>query len=143
MPQRHTKITLKKYLSYAIVLIFITVFQLIDRIFLNYFQYQINDQFVFGLVDLPNFLLIFLCLALLTAFITLKKYQFGIGLILSGSISNLIDRISTGGVIDYIKIPFFAPMLNLSDIFISFGALLIILAIIFKTNFQTKQKPAL
>ena len=37
-----------------------------------------------------------------------------------GAISNLMDRIQYGGVIDFISVPYFT-VLNLSDIYISIG----------------------
>lgn len=42
-------------------------------------------------------------------------------LIIGGGISNLIERLLYGYVIDYINISFFSPIFNLSDLFISLG----------------------
>ncbi|MFA6304174.1 MAG: signal peptidase II [Patescibacteria group bacterium] len=49
----------------------------------------------------------------------------GFGLILIGSISNLLDRIKFGGVIDYLDWWIF-PVFNLSDVFIFCGCLLLL-----------------
>lgn len=51
--------------------------------------------------------------------------------ILGGGIGNLIDRLSYGYVIDYLKLTFFPPVCNLSDYFISIGAVMIVVYFIF------------
>jgi len=50
---------------------------------------------------------------------------FWILLILSGGISNIIDRIHFGCVIDFIDLGFW-PVFNLADIFITIGAIILI-----------------
>jgi signal peptidase II len=49
-------------------------------------------------------------------------------LILSGGISNLIDRIYFGCVIDFIDLKFW-PVFNLADIYITIGAIMIIISL--------------
>ena len=44
------------------------------------------------------------------------------GLLVGGAIGNLIDRISSGSVTDFIKLPFW-PAFNVSDMAITFGVL--------------------
>ncbi len=44
------------------------------------------------------------------------------GLLVGGAIGNLIDRISSGSVTDFIKLPFW-PAFNISDMAITFGVL--------------------
>lgn len=46
--------------------------------------------------------------------------------IVGGGIGNLIDRLLYGYVIDYLKLTFFPPICNLSDYFISIGAVMIV-----------------
>ena len=70
-----------------------------------------------------------------------KKTYISLFLILSGGISNLIDRMFKGYVVDFIDInqlfPF--PMFNLADIYISVGcALFVISLIIFIKNNNKK-----
>ena len=48
--------------------------------------------------------------------------------ILSGAISNIIDRFYFGCVVDFIDLKFW-PIFNLADIFIVFGAIILILQI--------------
>jgi signal peptidase II len=50
-----------------------------------------------------------------------------LALIFSGAISNIIDRIRLGCVVDYIDLKFF-PVFNLADIYITVGAILILLS---------------
>jgi hypothetical protein len=59
--------------------------------------------------------------------------RFGILLILSGGISNIIDRIYFGCVIDFIDLKFW-PVFNLADVFIVIGAIFLIL-----NSFSKKQ----
>lgn len=46
--------------------------------------------------------------------------------VIGGGIGNLIDRIFFGYVIDYLKLSFFSPICNISDYFITFGAILFV-----------------
>lgn len=52
--------------------------------------------------------------------------QLGFSLLLGGTISNLIDRLLFGYVIDYLDFRIFSFSNNIADIAITFGALLII-----------------
>ena len=78
-------------------------------------------------VILTSMVLIFMMLI-----VTLKKIKDKILIIafsfmIGGGIGNLIDRLLYGYVIDYLKLTFFPPVCNLSDYFISIGAVIIIL----------------
>ena len=50
--------------------------------------------------------------------------RLGLGLIVAGAISNLVDRWRYGFVIDYIDVPFFT-VFNLADIMITLGVVLL------------------
>jgi signal peptidase II len=67
-----------------------------------------------------------------------KKFNFNIFLIfvLAGAISNFIDRVLHGCVIDYIKLLSF-PVFNLADIYITLG----IIAFLLFTFFKKPQSP--
>lgn len=125
----------KKYRPYLIAIASLVLFQLLDRVFLNYFQFETNNQFVFGLFPVTTIFLIILNIILIALFIRLVRYQFALGLILAGSLSNLIDRIFVGGVVDYIRVPYI-PLFNLADVSICFGTFLIILAVIIGDKFK-------
>ncbi|MDP1884068.1 MAG: signal peptidase II [Candidatus Moranbacteria bacterium] len=49
--------------------------------------------------------------------------EFGILLILSGALSNILDRLYFGCVIDFIKLPLW-PFFNLADAFITIGVII-------------------
>lgn len=57
----------------------------------------------------------------------------GGGLLLGGSIGNLIDRISRDGVTDFIAIGPWPPF-NVADMAVTFGAILLVLAIVFSAG---------
>ena len=65
--------------------------------------------------------------------------KWGLFIIISGALSNIIDRIINGFVIDFIYLHisnFYWPAFNFADIYISIGILMVIINIIikFKTN---------
>lgn len=68
---------------------------------------------------------------------TSAMFKIGVALIIGGGISNLIDRLFFGYVVDYIQILFFQPICNLADYAITFGCTLIFLYIL--TNKNVKQ----
>jgi len=67
-----------------------------------------------------------------------KMYQWGIMLTIAGAVSNLVDRIYLGYVLDYFKIPFW-PIFNLADVMIVVGVTLVIFQQ-FKSSKENKSK---
>lgn len=67
------------------------------------------------------------------------KTMCALSLMLSGGISNLIDRIARGGVLDFIKISIF-PIFNIADISIVIGWILLIINILKFTEIEEKEK---
>ena len=57
-----------------------------------------------------------------------------------GAIGNLIDRIQTGLVVDMICIPWFSTF-NVADLFITFGAIILVLYILIKDKEFLEDKP--
>ena len=55
--------------------------------------------------------------------------KFFIVLILSGAVSNMIDRIRFGCVVDYIDLKFW-PVFNLADVYISIGTIILLVSIL-------------
>ncbi len=67
-----------------------------------------------------------LALVALIAFLALRPERPGLwlptGMLVGGAVGNLIDRLSTGSVIDFIKLPHW-PAFNVADTSITFGVL--------------------
>ena len=63
---------------------------------------------------------------------------FGYIFLISGATANLLDRLLNGSVLDFLIIIYnqiyFTAVFNVADIFISFGALLIITSYVFRPN---------
>jgi len=95
----------------------------------GFFSLHINEQIAFSLplTYLILYPLVILILILLIFFWykDLKKKSILIwpwSLIIIGAISNFLDRIQYGGVIDFITVPYFT-VFNISDIYISLGVI--------------------
>ena len=112
--------------------------------------YICNKNIAFG-IQIPDFLFwIFWLLIIGLLLIALYKKYFihntlYIILILAGAISNIIDRIYLGCIVDFIDLKFWPasiamrsiagwPVFNLADIFITLGAVLIIAKLIKSTD---------
>ena len=105
------------------------------------FNFAKNYGVAFGL-QLPNWLLLILiggALVLLSyllwrAWLSAAFWQMVfLSLIFVGALSNLIDRVSYGFVVDYIDVKFFT-VLNLADVAITLGAVGLILSAQLKKN---------
>ena len=85
-----------------------------------------NQGISFGFLPGNWWLFVNLIIIIAIFAIFIKKMGLGILLILAGGVSNLLDRIWRGGVVDYIYIPLFPWRFNLADIGITLGIVLII-----------------
>ena len=106
-------------------------------------NFGVSFGFLSGIVS--PWILIFIGL-LVVGFITYLMFnsrdlleQWGLFIIISGALSNIIDRIINGYVIDFIYLHisnFYWPAFNFADIYISIGILMVIINIInkFKNN---------
>jgi len=93
--------------------------------------YICNENLAFGIKILPYFFYILWVVIIFFILLSLYKKYFihstlYILLILSGGISNIIDRLSFGCVIDFIDLKFW-PVFNFADIYITLGAILILI----------------
>ena len=66
-----------------------------------------------------------------------------IAAIAGGAVGNLIDRVQTGLVVDMIGVPWFSTF-NVADIFITLGAVVLVLYVIFRDKefLSDKKKPS-
>jgi signal peptidase II len=73
-------------------------------------------------------------LACLIAYLTIRPAKpwlwLPTGMMVGGAIGNLIDRISMGSVIDFIKLPHW-PVFNVADIGVTFGVIILVLLVEF------------
>lgn len=104
------------------------------------FYYTTNDGAAFSSFSGQRLLLIALPVVMIIALgIALYKFKdkgvlftLPIVMIISGGIGNLIDRCVTGEVVDFISFSFMNfPIFNVADIFVSVGAALFIVYILF------------
>lgn len=95
----------------------------------GFFYLQINPNIAFSL-PLPTaviyVLLAIIILVLLFAwqrsYLRKNILIWPLGLMIIGAVSNILDRVQYGGVIDFINVPYFT-VLNISDIYISLGVI--------------------
>ncbi|MFC1612871.1 guanylate kinase [Patescibacteria group bacterium] len=109
-----------------------------DFLFLK-FDMSLNKGIAFGMPINKGILIfiIIICLLVLVAYIVKLRnkiiLQSGLVCIFLGAISNFLDRILYGSVIDYISVPYFS-VLNIADIMITVGVFIVLLGVIIKKN---------
>lgn len=99
------------------------------------FTYVENRGAVFGFMQGSNYIMagisIVICVALISYLIKLikdgKTPGLGIYMVIAGGISNVIDRLARGYVVDFIDTPFIATF-NIADSLIVLGVILILLS---------------
>jgi signal peptidase II len=64
--------------------------------------------------------------------------RFGLALMLGGAVGNLIDRVSEGRVVDFVKVPNF-PAFNVADSAITIGVLCLLWAILKETEAENSE----
>ena len=98
----------------------------------GFFNLYLNPDIAFSIplaIIIVYFLVIIILLALI--FVWWKEFKkqhilyWPISLIIIGAVSNLLDRINYGAVIDFINLPFFS-VFNLSDVYITAGVIWIL-----------------
>jgi signal peptidase II len=98
------------------VILLVIADQLIKLLAINFFPYQLNSGIAFGLGKDSNLLWLAVSVILL---IIINRRSW---LIVSGGISNCLDRFWRGGVVDYLNFWIF-PKFNLADCLILAGCL--------------------
>jgi signal peptidase II len=89
------------------------------------FKFSLNRGAAFGLLEGWNtFLIAFALVVVGVIFLhrNEKKWELGMGLLLGGTVSNVIDRIFYGGAIDYIHLDFLNNIFNIADVANVIGA---------------------
>lgn len=112
---------------------------------LNYVE---NKGAAFGMLANARWIFIVFTIAViifLIIFLFLKKptsklLNVAFILIIGGGIGNLIDRIFYGYVVDYLSINFFPPVCNFADYCVTIGAFLLVIYLIFITDYTKKNK---
>ena len=102
-------------------------------------RYLLNDGMALSMlrggrwlcVALTAVYLVFVVWIVAKKHVTKKPELWCLAAITGGAIGNLIDRVRTGAVIDMISIPWFSTF-NVADVFITFGAIILVLYILIK-----------
>ncbi len=119
------------FLGLFIVAVFVD--QVTKLIFLRYSVATINKDLAFSLIYSNPLALNIIALIVFSIGIYLfakgKVKTVALSLVFAGGLSNILDRIVRGGVVDFINLKIF-PSFNLADSFITIGAVLIIYSII-------------
>lgn len=114
-----------KILTTAVLVIILD--QLTKFLFKNYFSFTKNYGAAFGF--LQGYRLLFVAVAVIVVFLIFKYKNklnnLALGLLLGGTIGNLIDRLVYGYVIDFINLGFW-PSFNLADSFSVIAAFILI-----------------
>lgn len=118
----------------------VAVLQLLSILAVQVFSQSVvvNDRALFGLIHRFDFIIV---LAVIASFILVRSwhempgrsFQWGLLLIVSGGLSNLLDRLIHGGVIDIFRF-FDLFIFNAADLLITIGVGMILL-----TWWQTKE----
>ena len=111
-------------------------------------RYLLNDGMALSLLRGARWLFVVMTAVYLAVviYVLVKKWfkktpeLWCIAAITGGAIGNFIDRISTGLVIDMICIPWFSTF-NVADLFITFGALILVVYILTKDKELLADKP--
>jgi signal peptidase II len=127
----------EKSLDYIFLMILAAAIILADRLTKIFAQgVEINKGAAFGILQGQTILFIIISLLIiLMIFLFYRKagrtMQIALALILAGTISNAIDRIFLGYVIDFIRIPFISnsSSFNLADISNVTGAVILLVSL--------------
>ena len=112
-------------------------------------MYIENDGAAYGMLGGKTWFLIIITIAFVIGFVcyyifnhsTSIWYNVGIGLIISGAIGNLIDRLFFDGIVrDFISIRFFSFVFNFADMWITFGVICFAVFVIIELVKEMKEK---
>lgn len=136
-----TKFFATKYLSDGVIVPFING--------LVQFNYALNDGMAFSLFSGARWIFVvftvILCIGTLWYLFSNRCKSlwlyWNIGVVISGGIGNLIDRILYGSVVDFIEPVFINfAIFNIADCAVTLGAVSLILCLLFDSIFSDKEK---
>ena len=115
--------------KWFIVILLILVDQSTKAFIVQFFPQSIsyNQGIAFGL--LPSNLWLIINLILILSIVFWSKGEMAASLIISGGISNLLDRIFRGAIIDYINLQVW-PSFNFADALISIGLVFYLVSLV-------------
>lgn len=117
--------------------------QLIKALVISVGNYEINSGFTFGFFQNFNITAIVLSSIVLVILVIFlfknKNHTIIFSLIFSAGLSNIIDRIIRGGVVDYIRIGNF-PVFNIADVVINLSILYLILQLLNEERSNIKSR---
>lgn len=98
--------------------------------------YVLNPGAAFGILENQRWFFIAICIAIFIGvgifYKSLQRegvmFRYGLGMLLGGAVGNLIDRIQTGLVTDFLDFRIW-PVFNIADIGICIGAAMIVLSL--------------
>ncbi len=104
-----------------------------------YFVYVENRGAAFGMLQNKQWFFIIITLLIFGVFAYIlynykiegKLFFAAFVLVAGGGIGNLIDRVFRGYVVDFLQFSFFSPVCNLADYFITVGAVLLVISVLF------------
>lgn len=102
------------------------------------FGMMANMRWVF--IAFTVFIIVAVVIILFKKKIKSKLFNASAILLIGGGIGNLIDRVFLGYVIDYLSLSFFPPVCNFADYCITAGTILLIIYIIFYSDFFKSEK---
>ena len=132
------------------IIIFILILIAVDEIIPNTIKIELveNKGGAFGIGDNSTFTFIItnvIVLGIILRFMMLQSSQLNkaqyvfLSLILAGGLSNLADRIIRGYVVDFIKLNIKFPVINLADMYIFIGWVLLV-AVFAKHSYNQLQE---
>ena len=131
----------KKIIIPAIVFAVLFILDRVSKILLlKYFSgiVSVNQGFAFGIGSNDSggtisSLIVVIALISISIYFLVSGYEMLLpfATMLSGAVSNFIDRIIYGGVVDFINMKFW-PTFNLADSFITIGVIWILLDLLFR-----------
>lgn len=112
--------------------------------------YVENTGVAFGMFSDLRWLFVVITGIVIVAFIVMlfkggyksKLFSISAVLIIGGGIGNLVDRVVHGFVVDYLQLSFFSPVCNFADYCITVGTVLLVVYLIFYSDFSNDNKKA-